>query len=331
MLAARAGVFWRATGYLGRVTDPVLVEVVRGGLVESVHHARAVVVEPSGRTWAVGDVEAPVYARSAWKPAQAIAMLREGLDVEGADLALSAASHFGEDFHIAGVRRILQGAGLEESALQNTPDLPIGQAARTDWIRAGLAAASIAQNCSGKHAAMLRTCVRAGLPTESYLSPAHRLQSAIRGVIAELSHEPVPEPTVDGCGAPAFATSLVGLARTFGTVASATAGPAAQVANAYREHPEYASGTGADDALLQGAVPGLICKAGAEGVLAAGLPDGTGIALKIMDGASRGRRELLVALLRQVGVDAPGLAGLATSPVLGHGEPVGTVRAVRLP
>ncbi|MDO5286442.1 MAG: asparaginase [Actinomycetia bacterium] len=309
------------------MTDPVLVEVVRGDLVESVHHARAVVVAPGGEVvWSAGAVEALVFARSSSKPMQAVAMLRCGLDVSGAELAVCGASHLGEPFHLEAVRRVLAGAGLGEADLQNTPDLPISSSARTDWLRAGRGPEPITQNCSGKHSGMLRACVRSGWPTDSYRDPGHPLQQQIRAVISEYASEPVGDPSVDGCGAPVFATSLVGLARSFGRIAAATEGPAAQVAEAYREHPEYVSGTGHDDLLVHRAVPGLICKGGAEGVMAAGLPDGTGAALKIMDGGSRGRRELMVHLLRRAGVDSPALEPLATSPVLGHGEPVGVVR-----
>ena len=283
------------------VIDPVLIEVVRGELVESVHHARAVLVSPAGEVvWSAGDVAAAIFARSSSKPMQAIAMLRHGLDVAGADLAICGASHLGEPFHLDAVRRVLAGAGLSEADLQNTPDLPICPTAQADWLRAGHGPEPITQNCSGKHAGMLRSCVRAGWP--------------------------VGEMSVDGCGAPVFATSLVGLARSYGRIAKADSGPAAAIAQAYRDHPAYVSGTGHDDLLVHRAVPGLICKGGAEGVMAAGLPDGTGIALKIMDGAGRGRRELIVHLLRRAGVDLPALEPLATSPVLGHGVPVGVVR-----
>lgn len=276
----------------------------------------------------LGDAEVPTFPRSSLKPIQAVAMLRTGLDVTGVELAISAASHLGEPYHLAAVRSILAGAGLTEADLQNTPDLPIDPASRTAWIREGRGPEPVAQNCSGKHAAMLRTCVRAGWDTATYLDKAHPLQRLIHEVLEEHVVEPVPEPSVDGCGAPAFTTSLTGLARAFGTIASATDGPAKAIADAYRAHPEYTSGTGHADLAIHRAVRGLVCKGGAEGVFAAGLADGTGIALKISDGAERGRPELMVALLGLAGVTNPALDALATSPVLGHGQPVGEVRVV---
>jgi L-asparaginase II len=312
----------------GAEQDVVAIEVVRGGVVECVHRARAAVTFADGTSWTLGDAALPTYPRSSLKPVQAIAMCRAGLDLAGPELALSAASHLGEPYHLAAVRSILAGAGLTEADLQNTPDLPIEPDARIAWIRAGRGPEPVAQNCSGKHAAMLRTCVRAGWDTTTYLDADHPLQRLIRETLAEYTAEVIPDPSVDGCGAPAFTTTLVGLARAFGTFAAATDGPARSIADAYRAYPQYVSGTGHADLAIHRAVPGIVCKGGAEGVFAAALPDGTGIALKIVDGAERGRRELMVAILRRLGVESDVLDALATSPVLGHGKPVGEVRVV---
>jgi L-asparaginase II len=305
--------------------DVVSIEVVRGGVVECVHRARAAVTFPDGTSWTLGDAAMPTYPRSSLKPIQAIAMCRAGLDVAGNELAISAASHLGEPYHLAAVRSILSGAGLTEADLQNTPDMPIETTARIAWIRQNRGPEPIAQNCSGKHAAMLRTCVRSGWDIATYLDPHHPLQELIRETLAEYTAEPIPDPSIDGCGAPAFTTTLVGLARAFGAFAATADGPAKSIADAYRTYPEYVSGTGHADLAIHRAVPGLVCKGGAEGVFAAGLADGTGIALKIVDGAERGRRELMVALLQALGVNSPALEALATTPVLGHGQPVGEV------
>jgi len=312
----------------GAEQDVVAIEVVRGGVVECVHRARAAVTFPDGTSWTLGDAAIPTYPRSSLKPFQAIAMCRAGLDVTGHELAISAASHLGESYHLIAVRSVLSGAGLTEADLQNTPDMPIDAASRIAWIREGRGPESVAQNCSGKHAAMLRTSVRAGWDIVTYLEEHHPLQELIRETLAEYTAERIPDPSVDGCGAPAFTTTLVGLARAFGAFAAATDSPAKSIADAYRAYPEYVSGTGHADLALHRAVPGLVCKGGAEGVFAAGLPDGTGIALKIVDGAERGRRELMVAILQSLGVGNPPLDALATSPVLGHGKPVGEVRVV---
>ena len=308
------------------MTDPVVVDVVRGGMVESVHRARLVVTGPDGEVrFGLGAYEAPMFPRSATKPMQAVAMLESGLDLDGRLLALAAASHAGEPFHLDGVREILAGAGLSADDLQNTPDYPLDESARVDWIRSGRGKEPIAQNCSGKHAAMLRTCVRAGWDTATYRDPGHPLHRRVREVVGRLADGPVTDPSVDGCGAPVFGTSLVGLARSYGRIAGATDGPEAAVAAAYRDFPAYPSGSIRDERALHEAVPGLVCKGGAEAVLAGGLPDGTGIALKMADGMGRGRTELFVAVLRVLGVETSGLDPLASTPVLGHGEPVGAV------
>lgn len=307
--------------------NPVLVEVVRGDLVECLHRARVAVTAPDGSLLAsLGDVTTPMFSRSSLKPVQTIAMLRHGLDLDDALLALSAASHSGEPYHLDGVREILSGGGLTVEALQNTPDLPLDEKARNTWLREGKEAASLTQNCSGKHAAMLRTCVRNGWDTASYLDPQHPLQQAIAQTVDEFcgTHDPA---STDGCGAPLFATPLQGLAGAFGRIAGATGGHERAIADAYRAHPEYPSGTGRDDLLLHRAVAGLVCKGGAEACLAIGLADGRGIALKIDDGASRAVLPLAAAVL-QVLVEAPELDAHLTRPVLGHGRPVGEVRVV---
>src|SRR5680860_566966 len=235
-------------------------------------------------------------------------MLRAGLDLEGELLALACASHSGEEFHLKGVRRILDSAGLDESALQTPPDYPVHESVREEFIRAGHARSTIAMNCSGKHAAMLATCVVNGWDTATYLSASHPLQLAIRKIFESLTGEPVEVVAVDGCGAPLLSTSLTGLARAFRALAVASTGAEAQVAHAFRTHPEFASGTARDEARLLRAVPGAIGKAGAESCYALALADGRAVALKTDDGAPRVRPVLMAAALRRLGVDTePGV------------------------
>lgn len=313
---------------------PVLAHVVRGGFVESVHRGAVVVTADGGKVaWAVGDPAGPVFARSANKPIQATAMVRAGLDLPDEQLALACASHSGEQFHIVAAAAMLAGAGLSEADLQNTPDYPIDDDEHDAWIRAGRPRSSIAQNCSGKHSAMLATCVVNGWDTAAYRDPEHPLQRGITDVVAELTGEPVVAVAVDGCGAPLHAYALTGLARAFGRIASAPDGTAeARVACAIRSRPEYLGGTNRQvTALVREAAPGhgLIAKDGAESVYAVGLADGRGVALKIADGHPRAKAVVLAAVLRRLGVDAPrAIEDLATAPVLGHGEPVGSLVAV---
>jgi len=313
------------------VTEPVRVaEVVRSGFVESVHHGSVVVLASDGSVQlAVGDLASPIFPRSSNKPIQAAAMVRAGLPLDGELLALASASHSGEAFHLDGVRRILRSAGLDLDALQNTPDLPLDDAERTAWLAAGKPKAALAQNCSGKHSAMLATCVAAGWDVATYRDPEHPLQQLMNSTLAELAGEPVAATGVDGCGAPVMAVSLTGLARAFAAIATAPAGSAeARVAGAIRANPAWVGGTGRDVTAFIAGVPGLVAKDGAEAVYAAALPDGRAVALKIADGGNRAAQVVLAAALRAAGVQAAVLDELAETPVLGHGQPVGAVRAL---
>jgi L-asparaginase II len=210
---------------------------------------------------------------------------------------------------------------LDESALQNTPDQPLDTAAARERIRAGAGPDRLRQNCSGKHAAMLATCVANGWPVDSYLAPEHPVQHAIRAEIERLTGGPIEAVVVDGCGAPMFAISLVGLARAFAMLVDT------EVAAAMRAHPHLVGGSGRDVTTLMTALPGLIAKDGAEGVYAAALADGRAIAVKVEDGSGRARTPVLVRTLEACGVDVRPVGDLATGTVLGHGEPVGVVRA----
>jgi L-asparaginase II len=308
-------------------TDPILVEVVRSGFVESVHRGRVAITNPDGSlACSVGAEFAPMYPRSANKPLQAVGMLRAGLDLDAELLALVCASHSGESFHIDGVRRILEMSGLDETVLQTPPDWPLDDLAREEAIRAGTAKSPIAMNCSGKHAGMLRTTAVNGNDVATYRDPDHPTQLAIVSTIDDLAGEQATNLAVDGCGAPLYAISLYGLARAFGRIAAAVEDAEARVAAAIRDHPEYVSGSYRDELELHSAVPGLIAKAGAEAVYAVGLPDGRGVAIKISDGSPRARQVAMAGVLLKLGFDHETLRDQACGPVLGHAERVGEVR-----
>jgi len=307
---------------------PVLVQVRRSDLVESEHRGHVVIVDAEGRVRAaLGDPDVVIYPRSAVKPLQALAMLEAGLDVDGSDLALSAASHSGEPFHAAAVRSMLAAVDLDEGFLQCPPDLPAGEQARTAHLAAGGGPQRVLMNCSGKHAAMLRTCVVNGWPLDSYLDPQHRLQERIRATIAGLADcEPGP-PSVDGCGAPLWPLPLVGLARAMAAVLGRPAG--ARVASAMRAFPEFSGGTTRDVTQLMRGLPGVVAKDGAESVQAmvAETERGRfGVALKVLDGSERARPVVAAAALRALGLDSPVLTELAEAPILGAGRRVGAVQ-----
>lgn len=311
------------------MTLPVLAQVVRSGFVEGAHHGSVVAVRPDGSVaLALGEVDRTVLPRSANKPMQAVGMLRSGLDLDGPRLAVAASSHSGRPEHVEVVLDILRSAGLDPSALDNTPDLPLDQDAAHARVCAGAGPDSLHQNCSGKHAAMLATCVVNGWPVEGYVAAAHPVQVACLDAVADLAGEPIGAVAVDGCGAALGGVSLHGLARAFSRLVTAPAGSAERrVADAMRAHPGLVGGPGRDVSLLMTAVPGLLAKDGAEGVYAAALPDGSAVALKIADGAARARVPVLLRALAAVGTLPAAADDLATVPVLGHGRVVGAVRA----
>lgn len=308
-----------------------VAHLIRGGVVEGIHYGSVVVLDTDGKVQLqIGDIEAAFYPRSALKPVQAVAMVRAGLPLDGELLSLAAASHSGEERHIAGVRRILGLAGLTEDHLRNVPDMPFDPAVRDIWVREGREPSRLAQNCSGKHAAMLYTCKLNGWSLDDYLDPAHPLQQAIAEIVEDLTGQRIAQVTVDGCGAPLFSVSLHGLARAGARITTAVDGtPEARVADAMRTYAETASGAGRDVAALMHAVPGLLAKDGFEGVQVAALPDGRAVAVKIADGASRARIPVTAAGLARAGVEPELLAEFTGEPLLGGGEPVGCVRAVR--
>ena len=317
------------------VAPVVVAEIVRSGFVEGHHYGSWVALDADGSVRAsAGDVQGPILPRSCNKPLQALAMVEVGLSLEPELLALACGSHSGEPFHVEGVRRILASAGLSEEELQTPADYPLDDEAREELIRSGGTKAPVLMNCSGKHAAMLATCVANDWPLDSYLDVDHPLQQAIASTFARMTGEPVTEVAVDGCGAPLLPASLTGLARAFSRLATATDSAAEAVAGAIRSHPEYVSGTQRDELTLLRAVPGAIGKAGAESCYVVALPDGRAVATKTDDGAARARPVLMAALLEHLGItEEPGVDGAAVrrtgeSPLLGGGQPVGEVRAV---
>ena len=304
-----------------------VAEIVRSGFVEGRHHGSVVALEPDGTVaWSAGDVTSQILPRSTNKPLQAVGMVGAGLDLPPRLLALAAASHSGEEIHLAGVREILGGAGLTEQALGNVPDLPLDPAVRDEWLREGREPSRLVQNCSGKHAAMIATCAARDWQLSGYFEPDHPLQLLIQRRFEQLTGEPAVV-TVDGCGAPLLSASLTGLARAFRTLALATEGPERRVADAIRDFPEYVSGSRRDELRLLRAVPGAIGKLGAEAVYAVALPDGRTVALKIDDGGDRARPVVMAEALRRLGVESAEVDAIGKHTLYGGGVPVGEIRA----
>ncbi|MFG2566361.1 asparaginase [Streptomyces sp. NPDC048567] len=308
---------------------PVLAEVVRSGFTEGHHRGSLVVLAADGSVeLSLGDPAAPVFPRSSSKPMQAAAVLRAGLDLSGERLALAAASHSGEDFHLDLVRKMLTEHGLSPEDLQTPPDLPLDAVEAETYLAAGRVRERITMNCSGKHAAMLAVCARNGWDMDGYLDPAHPLQQLVHQVVEEAAGEKVAAVGTDGCGAPLMAISLVGLARAFRGFVTAEPGTAERrVADAMRAHPEYVAGTRRPDTWLMREVPGTLSKMGAEAVQAVALADGRALAFKIDDGSIRALGPVLARALGLLGIDAPVVGRIGRAPLLGGGVEVGEIRA----
>jgi L-asparaginase II len=309
-----------------------LATVEHDGRVESVHYGAYVALGGTGALAATaGDPDAAVFGRSAWKPAQATAMVECGLDLPDEQLAVVCASHSGGAAHLRLVQGILQHAGVTDSALANTPDLPLGADEKHAAIAAGGQHRALTANCSGKHAGMIATSIRNGWPVAggTYLDPDHPVQRRIWRTIKRLAGPTARKAGRDGCGAPTYTSSLRALADTFRRVSAAPAdSPEAAVYRAMTSHPLHAAGVGRVATDLMLALPGVIAKDGAEGVFAAAHPDGRAIAVKIADGNPRAWRPVLANLLTQLGFDMTAFehAGVLTSP--GDRRPFIRVRAL---
>ena len=306
------------------MTTGIVAAVDRNGVDESFHHGTVVVADPSGCRALVGDIDTVIYPRSSLKPLQTTAMLDAGLRLDSRGLALACASHDGSPAHLAVVREVLANAGRSEADLATTPDLPYDRGEAERVLAAGGGRTSLQMNCSGKHAAMIATCVAAGWPVDGHLEPDHPLQVQIAAIVERLTGD-VAHIGVDGCGAPTHAVPIGGLALAI----SAIAAERGKVWSAMTAHPELVGGPERPVSVLMRAVPGLMAKDGAEGVFVAGLPDGRAVVVKISDGASRAAAVVAAAALRTLGVDVPDeVDALLAPPVLGGGRTVGRVRAL---
>lgn len=316
-----------------------LAVVERSGFVESRHAGTAVVLSPDGTTAeSMGDPSALILPRSTLKPLQALAMLSAGAPLTGEALGLATASHSGTDRHVGVVRDILGAAGVGEDDLGCPPAWPGDRAARDELVRDHAEPARVRMNCSGKHAAMLLTCTTAGWPTAGYLDPEHPLQVHIREVVERLIGERVGATAVDGCGAPVYAVTLFGLAKAIHRIGtSSTTSPFALHRNAgmlvqtVRENPWTIDGPGRPDTVLAERA-GVFSKHGAEGVLVAVAPDGTTVALKMLDGSTRALHTVALRLFERAGaLSASAVAdareGVRTT-VMGGEDVVGAIRPV---
>jgi L-asparaginase II len=294
--------------------DAVLVEVLRGGLVESAHRGAAIVCDGDGATvFAVGDAERPVFPRSAVKAIQALPLVESGaadaLGFGERELALVCASHSGEDEHVALARNMLERAGLDETALECGAHWPRGAAGFALARKEGKPG-PIHNNCSGKHTGFLCTCRHLGAAHEGYVAPEHPAQERVREALESVTGAGHGRENrgIDGCSIPTYAVPLRALAHGFARMATGRGlGPeraraARRLLGACMAWPFLTAGTGrADKALMEAGEGRVFTKTGAEGVYCAALPDlGLGLAVKCDDGAGRAAEAAVAALLARL-------------------------------
>ena len=282
----------------------VLAKVTRGDLVESLHLGHLIVLNPDGSTYlSKGSPELSIYPRSAIKSLQAAAMLKAGLKVEENELAIICASHSGSQSHIDLVTKMLTSRGITTSQLKNAVDKPLGEKEKITWGEKP--ASQLAQNCSGKHAGMLISCQQNGWDMNTYLDLNHPLQVAIKTEIEDISGEKVSATSVDGCGAPLFAISLIGLAKAISNLVKSKEDLYQQTVSACTKYPELVAGNGRLTTRMMRAVPGLFMKEGAEGVQVCALSDGRVIAIKIIDGSWRPVAPIIMEIFKRWNVEMP--------------------------
>ena len=304
------------------MSDAVLAELVRSEIVESAHRGYLVALNADGsENLVLGDSKHLVFPRSTVKSFQAAAMLRHGLALEPRLLALAASSHSGSPAHIAAVREILALAGLDDTALQCMLDKPLGEKEKAAYGDA--APSRIAMNCSGKHAAMLLTCVVNNWPITNYLDAEHPLQQACKKELEELSGEKITLTSTDGCGAPLFLISIMGLARAIRAITLSPEPRHQDVLSASRTYPEMVAGDRRVTTERMRGVKDLYMKDGAEAVAVASMPDGRTLVFKIGDGSLRPMNLLINAGLARLGV----ATSYKEEKVLGGSTVIGTLRA----
>jgi L-asparaginase II len=326
------------------LANPVLVDVIRGGRVESTHRGAYAVVDAAGRVLAqAGDIGRPHYPRSAVKVIQALALVESGAaDRFGLDdrhLALACASHGGEPAHVELAAEMLRRAGRGADDLECGAHWPMYQPAANDLLRGGLKPCALHNNCSGKHAGFICVACAMDEAPKSYVDPAHPVQREVKAALEQVTGFALAEGShgTDGCAAPTWALPLQAMAHGFARLATGQGlqpvrqNAARRLFHACMAQGFFVAGTGRFDTTIMAAGNGRIfVKTGAEGIYCAALPDqGIGLALQIDDGATRASEVVMAALIARHLSDAP-LEALAryTDQTLSNwnGTPVGAMR-----
>ncbi|HYE50579.1 MAG TPA: asparaginase [Azospirillaceae bacterium] len=333
----------------GSAASPILVEVTRGNMVESVHRGRAVVTDADGRVVAQwGDMATLVYPRSSNKSLQAIPLVESGaadaFGLSDAEIALACASHNGEPMHTETVAAWLARVGLSADDLECGTHLPYHTPTTEAMLARGEAPTPLHNNCSGKHAGMLTTARHRSEPTRGYVKYHHPVQQRILGVLEQVTGQDLSNAPwgVDGCSIPTIGLPIGALALGMARVADPRHLPdrraeaVTRIARAWARHPEMVSGTDTFDTdFMRACGSAVLTKAGAEGLCCAVLPEhGLGIAVKIDDGAGRAAGPAMAAVLRRLGVLPDhvweSVALLANPPITNRARlQVGEIRAAQ--
>jgi L-asparaginase II len=326
---------------LGGMANPILIELTRGPLVESWHRGAVAIAAPSGAlALQLGDVERPVYPRSAIKSLQALPLIESGaadhFGFGAAEIALACASHAGTERHTQLAAAMLDRAGLSPDDLGCGAHPPLAVSAANALIAGGQQPTQLHNNCSGKHAGMLATAVHLKEPTAHYWEPSHPVQQRVHAVLSEVSGLALGPNVmgIDGCSVPNWAIPLKVLARMFARLVTGHGLKPERVKAVKRllaacwEEPELVAGKGRADSVVMRALPGQVfMKTGAEGVYCGAFADlGLGFALKVDDGAKRAAAGAAMALVERFYPAARGLMPYATITTW-CGAEVGTIRS----
>ncbi|UYN99655.1 MAG: asparaginase [Devosia sp.] len=292
--------------------NPILAEAVRGNWVENRHRGAYVIVDADGSVIAsAGDVDRPVFPRSAIKSMQALAIFdrhaTEKFHHTPQELALACASHHGEGDHVSNVSHFLERMGLSDADLECGAHMPTNDKAREALRAAGLDPSPLHNNCSGKHSGMLSVALAMGVPTQGYVTREHDVQKAVRAAVEYVIGEDLTEDRcgTDGCSIPTWAAPLRAWAKGFARMATGSGLDAGHAAgaralfDAATSHPHLVAGTGHLDTRVMQAFGGrLMQKGGAEGVQCGAIRDkGWGYALKCDDGNMTASHVMIAALL----------------------------------
>jgi L-asparaginase II len=321
-----------------------MAEIWRGPFLESLHMGHAVVCGPGGEileSW--GDPNLTVLPRSSSKMLQAMPLLESGaadaFGLTGEQLALACASHQGAPIHTDRVQNWLKDLGLTDADLNCGPQAPRDEADLIKMHKTDASPCRYHNNCSGKHAGFLTLSRHLGSKDPQYVAPDHPVQKACRAAFEELTQETSPGYGIDGCSAPNFAATLHGVARAMAFFAAASDGgnsrekAAARLRDAMRTYPELVAGEGRACTELMRAMNGRVAlKTGAEAFFIAIVPEKKiGIALKIVDGSTRGAECAIAAILLRLGLldpKHPATLKRLNAPILNFaGETTGHIRA----